>query len=61
MNSNSLRDLPLGFGLALAQNTNALDAFSGMTEQQKKEIIKKTHSIQSKQEMQAFVNSLNKK
>lgn len=60
MNSNPLKDLPLGLGLALAQNTKALDAFSGMTEQQKKEIIKKTHSIQSKQEMQAFVNSLNK-
>lgn len=60
MNMNPLRDLPLGFGLALAQNTKALDSFSKMTEQQKKDVINKTHSIHSKQEMQAFVDSLNK-
>lgn len=60
MNLNPLSDLPLGFGLALAQNTKALDSFSKMTEQQKKEIINQTHSIQSKKEMQAFVDSLNK-
>ena len=61
MNLNPLSDLPLGFGLALAQNRDALYSFSKMTEQQKKEVINHTHTIQSKQEMKSFVNSLNKK
>lgn len=60
MNLNPLSDLPIGFAMSLTQNKEAFDKFSKMTEQQKKEIINQTHSIQSKQEMQAFVNSLNK-
>lgn len=60
MNLNPLSELPLGFAMSLAQNKDALDKFSEMSDQQKKEIIDHTHSIQSKQEMQAFVNSLNK-
>ena len=58
MNENPLNGLPMGFGMALAQNEKALSCFSNMSEQQKKEVIDKTHSIKSKKEMKAFVNNL---
>lgn len=53
-----MRDLPMGFGMALAQNEKALNCFSHMTQQQKQEVLRQTHTIQSKAEMKAFVNSL---
>lgn len=51
-------DLPLGFGMALAQNENAMKNFEAMTEAQKEEIIKRTHDVNSKDEMQRLVNSI---
>lgn len=58
MNTNPLSGLPMGFSMALAQNEKALNCFSNMSEQQKKDVIDKTHSIQSKKEMKMFVNNL---
>ena len=51
-------ELPLGFGMALAQNEPALKRFESYSEAEKQAIIQKTHSITSKQEMRAFVNEL---
>lgn len=51
-------DLPLGFGMTLAQNENAMKNFEAMTEAQKEEIIKRTHDVNSKDEMQRLVNSI---
>ncbi|MGN1420820.1 MAG: hypothetical protein ACI4XC_04855 [Eubacterium sp.] len=51
-------DLPLGFGMALAQNEPAMKRFEMLSESQKAEIISKSHSVNSKQEMQNLVNSL---
>ncbi len=50
---------PLGFGMALAQNIPALNAFSKMSNEQKNNVIEKSRSIQSKNEMRNFVDSLN--
>ena len=44
-------DLPLGFGMALAQNEQAMTYFANLTEEQKQSVITATHTIQSKQEM----------
>ena len=52
--------VPLGFGMALAMNANALNAYSAMTEQQKQAILDKAHHARSEQEMHAIVNSLMK-
>lgn len=52
-------DLPLGFGMALAQNTNAMEHFAKLPYEQKKAIVNHTHNITSKSEMQAFVRDLN--
>lgn len=53
-----LKELPLGLGMALAKNPAAMESFTAMSEPQKQQVIEHTHSIQSKQEMQAYVNSL---
>lgn len=55
MNANKL---PLGFGFALAQNPEAMKAFSGLTEAQQAEILQKAHAVSSKDEMQTLVNRL---
>lgn len=51
-------ELPLGFGMALAQNETAMKKFETLSEQEKQAVIQKTHSVNSKYEMQALVNSL---
>lgn len=53
-----LSELPMGFGMALARNTQAMERFASLSEQQQKEIIGRTHSVQSKKEMQQLVDSL---
>lgn len=52
------RDLPLGFGMALAQDELAMKKFESMTESEKASIVQQTHSVHSKQEMQRLVSSL---
>lgn len=50
--------VPLGFGMALAQNPRALNAYSAMTEQQKQAILNQAHSARSEQDMNRIVNSI---
>ena len=50
--------VPLGFGMALDMNANALNAYSSMTEQQKQAILDKAHNARSEQEMHQIVNSI---
>lgn len=51
-------DLPIGFAMALAMNEKAMQKFEMMNDNEKKQIIEKTHSVHSKGEMQSLVNSL---
>ena len=48
----------IGFGMALAMNANALNAYSAMTEMQKQEILDKAHHARSEREMHEIVNSI---
>ena len=50
--------LPLGFGMALAQNVDAMEYFAALPKQKQEEIIGHTHQIESKQEMHDYVQSL---
>lgn len=52
-------ELPLGFGMALAQDETAMKNFESLSEAEKQAIIEKTHSVSSKSEMRALVRSLN--
>ena len=51
-------DVPLGFGMALAQNPDAMDVFSGLTEAQRQQILSKSRRIRSRSEMRSYVDSL---
>lgn len=55
MESNSL---PLGFGMALMQNEEAMRKFESMSETQKLAVIRQTHQVRSKREMQQLVSNL---
>lgn len=51
-------ELPLGFGMALAQNEPAMKRFEAMTEAQKRAVIERAHSVRSKSEMRQLVAGL---
>ena len=58
MNLTNGPDIPMGLGMALAQNTDAMAYFSNLSPEKQREIISATHGISSKEEMRSFVDSL---
>ena len=52
--------VPTGFGMALAMNSTALNAYSAITETQKQEILNKAHNARSECQMHQIVNSIAK-
>ncbi|MDP4119299.1 MAG: hypothetical protein Q8873_08980 [Bacillota bacterium] len=58
---NIERDVPMGFGMALAQNIDAMEYFSKLSHAQQQAIIDGTHSIQSKSDMQSYVSNMMQK
>ncbi len=50
--------VPIGFGMALAVNEPAMNAYAAMTEDQKQAIINKAHNVRSEKEMHDLVASL---
>ena len=51
-------DLPLGLGMSLAQNVDAMEYFSSLDDETKQSVLAHTHAITSKSEMQQYVASL---
>lgn len=51
-------ELPLGFGMALAQNEQAMQVFEAMTDAQKRAVLEQTHTVTSRREMQQLVSGL---
>lgn len=56
-NNVNRQDLPLGLGMALAQNYDAMNYFTNLSKQEQQKIIDHTHTIQSRQEMRDYVQS----
>ena len=50
--------VPIGFGMALAQNTAAMNRYAHLTESQKQDILNKAHNVRSEREMYSLVASL---
>ena len=50
--------VPLGFGMALSRNPDALNAYSAMTEEQQQVVLAKAHNARSEEEMHRIVNSI---
>lgn len=53
-------DMPIGFGLSLAANAKAMEAFSNMSDAGKTAVVEKSRTMKSREEMEAYVNSLGK-
>ena len=50
--------MPIGFGMALAMNPEAMQKFTSLPENKKQEIINGTHSVSSKAEMKQYVEDI---
>jgi len=50
-------EVPIGLGMALAKNPAAMQYFSSLDAESQRQIIEQTHSVRSKEEMDAFVSS----
>ena len=50
--------VPIGFGMALAMNHTAMEAYANMTEEQKQAILNKAHHARSEQEMHRIVSGM---
>lgn len=50
--------VPIGFGMALAMNEPAMNAYSALTEEQKQGILNEAHNARSEKEMHDIVNRL---
>ncbi len=51
-------ELPLGFGMALAQNEAAMHRFESLSETKKQAVLRQVHNVRSKAEMRQLVSSL---
>lgn len=49
---------PIGFGMALAVNEPAMNAYFAITEEQKQGILNKAHNVRSEKEKHDLVTSL---
>lgn len=50
--------VPIGFGMALAQNEKAVNAYAMLTKEQKQAILQKAHNARSEKEMRQIVSSI---
>ena len=51
-------EVPIGFGLALAQNEEAMNAFAMMTKEEKQAIRNRAHHAKSEIEMHQIVSNI---
>ncbi len=51
-------EMPMGLGMALAQNPEAMQKFAILSEARKQEIIRGTHTVSSKEEMRQYVERM---
>ena len=52
------QELPLGLGFALAQDPEAMEAFTALPEADRTALLERAHTVSSREEMQALVNGL---
>lgn len=58
MNYNAKDELPMGFGMALAMNPEAMKAFSALPELGQKQYLDRASAVTSRDEMDSLVRSL---
>lgn len=55
-----MRELPMGLGMALCANPQAMAYFEQLSPAQQQAIVEQTHQIRSSREMKALVSRLGK-
>ncbi len=50
--------VPIGFGMALAQNTAAMNRYAHLDEAEKQAVLNKAHNVRSEMEMYTLVANL---
>jgi len=50
--------LPLGFGIALARNPEAMKLFASLSDSERQSVIEGAHRVRSKEEMREYVDSI---
>ncbi len=58
MVQNNFNELPVGFGMALSQNTCAMEYFAALPRNRQHAILEQARHVSSSAEMHNFVNSL---
>lgn len=53
-------DVPIGFGMALAQNPGAMQNYATRPENEQHKILQQARSVNSKEAMSALVDSISK-
>lgn len=51
-------EMPIGLGMAFAENVDAMNRFSAMSMPDQQAVVAKAHNIKSREEMHAYVRSL---
>lgn len=51
-------NIPVGFGMALSQNSLAMNRYAQLTEAQKQQILDRAHNIRSEMEMYTLVTNI---
>ncbi|MGN0691257.1 MAG: hypothetical protein ACI4K7_02795 [Oscillospiraceae bacterium] len=51
-------DIPMGFGIALAMDPQAMQVFSALPESRQRQMIDGTHAVSSKEEMRQYVEKI---
>ncbi|KXL51859.1 hypothetical protein CLNEO_27160 [Anaerotignum neopropionicum] len=52
------KEIPIGLGMALSQNLDAMQAFASLEKGARNHVIERSHHAQSKNDMQNIVNDL---
>ncbi|MDO4540211.1 MAG: hypothetical protein Q4B48_03775 [Syntrophomonadaceae bacterium] len=52
------KEIPIGLGMALAQNLNALDVFSTLDETARDRVIARSRNVKSKEQIQTIIDEL---
>lgn len=52
-------EIPVGLSMAFAENLRAMERFSNMDEQDRRDVIERAKHANSKQEMRGIVSELN--
>lgn len=51
-------EMPVAFSLSMIENVHAMNAFAGMNDEQRREIINEARSVKTKSEMENLIEKI---